>query len=161
MDASWDKEREMIEGQQLKRSGREEAGSDRVKVTWTRWAFTENHFRKIPDAKKVANIFRIFLEFSHTKTCFSDLVYWDAYLGCFSYSSFQSLSCAWLFATPWITPRQASLSITNSRSSLKLMSIKSVMPSSYLILFHPLLLCPNPSQHQSLQNIAVITLHAE
>ena len=54
----------------------------------------------------------------------------------------QSLSCVWLFATPWIAARQASLSITNSRSSLRLMSIKSVMPSSHLILCHPLLLLP-------------------
>ena len=55
-------------------------------------------------------------------------------------SSVQSLSSGWLFATPWITARQASLSITNSWSLLKLMSIESVMPSSYLILCHPLLL---------------------
>ena len=52
----------------------------------------------------------------------------------------QSLSRLRLFATPWITARQASLSITNSRSSLRLMSIKSVMPSSHLILCCPLLL---------------------
>ena len=58
------------------------------------------------------------------------------------FSSVQSLSRVWLFATPWITERQASLSITNSRSSLKLMSIESVMPSSHLILCHPLLLLP-------------------
>ena len=58
------------------------------------------------------------------------------------FSSVQSLSCVWLFVTPWITARQASPSITNSRSSLKLTSIKSVMPSSYLILCHPLLLLP-------------------
>ena len=45
-------------------------------------------------------------------------------------------------ATPWITARQASLSITNSQSSLKLMSIESVMPSSHLILCRPLLLLP-------------------
>ena len=57
-------------------------------------------------------------------------------------SSVQSLSCIRLFATPWIAARQASLSITNSRSSLKLMSIKSVMPSSHLILCRPLLLLP-------------------
>jgi len=57
-------------------------------------------------------------------------------------SSVQSLSCVWLFATSWITARQASLSITNSRSSLKLMSIKLVMPSSHLILCRPLLLLP-------------------
>ena len=58
------------------------------------------------------------------------------------FSSVQSLSRVWLFATPWITACQASLSITNSQSSLKLMSIESVMPSSHLILCHPLLLLP-------------------
>ena len=57
--------------------------------------------------------------------------------------SVQSLSRVRLFGTPWITARQASLSITNSRSSHKPMSIKSVMPSSYLILCHPLLLPPS------------------
>ena len=60
----------------------------------------------------------------------------------YQFSSFQSLSCVQLFATPWITACQASLSITNSRSLLKLMSIESVMPSSHLILSHPLLLLP-------------------
>ena len=60
----------------------------------------------------------------------------------FQLSSVQSLSTVWLFATPWITARQASLSITNSRSLLKLMSIKWVMPSSHLILCFPLLLLP-------------------
>ena len=58
------------------------------------------------------------------------------------FSSVQSLSRVRLFATPWIAARQASLSITNSRSSLKLMSIKSVMPSSHLILCRPLPLLP-------------------
>ena len=54
----------------------------------------------------------------------------------------QSLSRVRLFATPWIAARQASLSITNSRSSLRLTPIESVMPSSYLILCRPLLLLP-------------------
>ena len=54
--------------------------------------------------------------------------------------SVQSLSRVRLFVTPWIAACQAFLSITNSRSSLKLMSIESVMPSSHLILCHPLLL---------------------
>ena len=58
------------------------------------------------------------------------------------FSSVQSLSRVWLFATPWITARQASLSIINSWSSLKLMSIESGMPSSHLILYHSLLLLP-------------------
>ena len=58
------------------------------------------------------------------------------------YSSVQSLSRVRLFATSWITARQTSLSITNCRSSPKLMSIESVIPSSHLILCHPLLLLP-------------------
>ena len=56
-------------------------------------------------------------------------------------SSVQLLSCVRLFATPWITAHQASLSITNSWSSLRLTSIELVMPSSHLILYHPLLHC--------------------
>ena len=59
------------------------------------------------------------------------------------FSSVQLLSRVWLFATPWIAAHQASLSITNSRNLPKLMSIESVMPSSHLILFHPLLLLPS------------------
>ena len=60
----------------------------------------------------------------------------------FQFSSVQSLCHVRLFATPWIAGRQASLSITNSRSSLRLTSIESVMPSSHLILGRPLLLLP-------------------
>ena len=59
------------------------------------------------------------------------------------FSSVQSLSRVRLFATPWIAARQASLSITNSQSSLRLTSIESVMPSSHLILGRPLLLLPS------------------
>ena len=55
------------------------------------------------------------------------------------FSSVQSLSCVRLFVTPWTAACQASLSITNSRSLFKLMSIKSMMPSNHLILCHPLL----------------------
>ena len=58
------------------------------------------------------------------------------------FSSVQSLSCVRLFATPWTAACQASLSITNSQSLLKLMSIESVMPSNHLIFCHPLLLLP-------------------
>ena len=58
------------------------------------------------------------------------------------FSSVQSLSTVQLFETPWVPACQASLSITNSRSSLRLTSIESVMPSSHLILCHPLLLLP-------------------
>ena len=58
------------------------------------------------------------------------------------FRSVQSLNCVWLFATPWTAARQASLSITNSQSLLKLMSIESVMSSNQLILCRPLLLLP-------------------
>ena len=64
------------------------------------------------------------------------------HLGKLAFSSVQSLSRVQLFVTPWITARQASLSITNSRSSLRLTSIESLMPSNHLILCHPLLLLP-------------------
>ena len=56
-----------------------------------------------------------------------------------NFSSVQLLSCVQLFATPWTAERQASLSITNSQSLLKLISIESVMPSNHLILCCPLL----------------------
>ena len=59
------------------------------------------------------------------------------------FSSVQSLSCVQLFATPWTAELQASLSITNSQSLLKLMSIESVTPTNHLILCHPLLLLPS------------------
>ena len=64
-------------------------------------------------------------------------------------SSVQSLSHVWLFATPWIASRQASLSITNSRSPPKPMSIESVMPSNHIILCH--LLLPLPSVFPSIR----------
>ena len=70
----------------------------------------------------------------------------------------QSLSCVRLFATPWIAARQASLSITNSRSSLRFTSIESMMPSSHLILCHSLLLLPpTPSSIRVFSNES--TLH--
>ena len=59
------------------------------------------------------------------------------------FSSVQSLSRVWLFATPWTTAHQASQSITNSQSSPKPISIESVMSSNHLILCHPLLLLPS------------------
>ena len=59
------------------------------------------------------------------------------------FSLVQSLSHVWLFATPWTAARQASLSITNSQSLPKPMSIESVMPSNHLILCRPLLLLPS------------------
>ena len=83
---------------------------------------------------------------SHCASLFIALVVEDVILLVFrsfsSISSVQLVSRVRLFATPWITAFQASLSITNSRSSLKLTSIESVMPSSHLILCRPLLLLP-------------------
>ena len=74
-----------------------------------------------------------------------DLFPWDTLLrlDTLTFSSVQSLSCVWFFATTWIVACQASLSIINSRSLLKLISIESVMPSNHLILCCPLLLLPS------------------
>ena len=74
-------------------------------------------------------------------------------------SSVQSLSRVRLFATPWITAYHASLSIINSRSLLKLMSIKSVMPSSHLILGRPLfLLLPIPPSYRVFSNESTLRM---
>ena len=73
------------------------------------------------------------------------------------FQSVQLLSRVLLFATPWTATRQASLSITNSRSSLRLMSIESVMPSSHLILCHPLLFLPQiPSSIRAFSNESIL-----
>ena len=78
----------------------------------------------------------------YNKSIFDLLPLFPALNSSVQFSSVQSFSHVWLFATPWITACHASLSITNSQSLLKLMSIESVMPSSHLILCHPLLLLP-------------------
>ena len=65
------------------------------------------------------------------------------YITIINISSVQLLSCVWLSATPWTAAWQASLSITNSQSLLKLMSIELLMPSNHLILCRPLLLPPS------------------
>ena len=86
---------------------------------------------------------KIFLLGIFMQWSFYDILTWYKFVQeMFQFSSVQSLSRVRLFATPWITARQASLSITNSRSSPRLTSIESVMPSSHLILCHPLLLLP-------------------
>ena len=73
--------------------------------------------------------------------------------------SVQLLSRVWLFATPWITARKASLSITNSWSSLKFTSIESVIPSSHLILCHPfLLLLPIPPSIRVFSNESTLRM---
>ena len=74
---------------------------------------------------------------------YSRSLIWHTKRAVIEFSSVQSLSHVQLFATPGTTASQASLSITNSWSLLKLMSIESVMPSNYLILCRPLLLPPS------------------
>ena len=74
------------------------------------------------------------------------------------FSSVQSLSRVQLFATPWIAARHASLSITNSRSSLRLTSIESVMPSSHLILCCLLLLPPIPPSIRVFSNESTLRM---
>ena len=95
----------------------------------------------------------------HCFHCFCIYLPWSNGTGCHQIKSDQSLSCFQLFATPWIAVRQASLSITNSRSSLRLMSIESVMPSSHLILCHPLLLLPpNPPSIRVFSNDSTLRM---
>ena len=88
--------------------------------------------------KKCLLFFPQALSLTHSHT--SSHVFLIATLGDgYQFSSAESLSHVWLFAIPWTAARQASLSITNSWSLLKLMSTESVMPSNHLILSHPLL----------------------
>ena len=75
-----------------------------------------------------------------------------------TFSSVQSLSCVGLFATPGPAARQASLSITNSWSLLKLMCIKLVMPSNHLILSHPLLIPPSIFSIRVFSNESVLPI---
>ena len=80
----------------------------------------------------------------------------------YQFSSVQSLSCVQLFVTPWIAALQAGLSITNPRSSLKLTSIESVMPSSHLILCRPLLfLPPIPPSIKVFPNESTLCMHRD
>ena len=83
---------------------------------------------------------------------------WDKSRLIMVFSSVPLLSCVRLFATPWIAARQASLSITNSRSSLRLTSIESVMPTSNLILCRPLLLPPIPPNIKVFSNESTLRM---
>ena len=83
------------------------------------------------------------IEISEFNRLIAWLLSFKSYESCQGFSSVKLLSHVWLFVTPWIAAHQASLSITNSWSLLKLMSIESVMPSSHLILCRPLLLLPS------------------
>ena len=86
--------------------------------------------------------FRVLTTLLLSATVYSHLLT-KSVCGFLSFSSVQSLSHLWLFATPWTAARQAFLSITNSQSPPKPMSIVSVMPSNHLVLCHPLLLLPS------------------
>ena len=82
------------------------------------------------------------------KSCYLEFIqtFWKSNIHLWYFvtlSSVQSVSHVWLFATPWTAAHQASLSIINCQSLPKLMSTESVMPSSHLILCHPLLLLPS------------------
>ena len=84
----------------------------------------------------------IFVVIKNNTKCFTFILFVKIFL-IWSFSSVQLFSHVWLFATPWTASHQASLSITNSQRLLKHMSIKSVMPSNHIILYHPLLLLPS------------------
>ena len=97
----------------------------------SRWNLVISVLKLFAKLKKIKGIYL-------TATFFVVLVYSYGYI---QFSSVQPLSRVWLLANPWIAAHQASLSINNSRSSPKLMSIESVMPSNHLILWHPVLSC--------------------
>ena len=84
------------------------------------------------------NIYFCFIDYAKAFDCVDHNKLWKI----LQFSSVQLLNRVRLFATPWFAGRQASLSITNSQSSLRLTSIESVIPSSYLILCRPLILLP-------------------
>ena len=96
-------------------------------------------FKWVSSSHEVAKVLELQLQHQSFQWIFRTDFLWDSV----QFSSVQSLSRIWLFATPWIAARQASLSITISWSSLRLTSIESVMPSSHLILYCPLLLLPS------------------
>ena len=98
--------------------------------------FTQMNWKLTSTTKTYTCTFMVTL-FIITKFESHKIVFW------YQFSSVQSLSCVWLFATPWTATHHTSLSITNSQSLLKLMSIESVMLSNHLILCHPLLLLPS------------------
>ena len=119
-------------------------------VDWT-WATAvkAQNLKPLPPKKPLKIFLKDIFKISHKNT--HEIIWGLEVAGCktafrwlqlHQFSSVQSLSCVRLFATPWIATCQASLSITNSWSSLRFMSMESVMPSSQLILCRPLLLLP-------------------
>ena len=131
------------------------------------WVLTNVWFTiTVPCGSHFTTLISMFKYYSNSSNCFTILWYycysfsscscffffpsvlvwltWDfRSFSFYQFGSVQLLSRVWLFVTPWTAAYQASLSITNSWSLLKLMSIASVMPSNHLILCHPLLLQPS------------------
>ena len=105
-------------------------------------SFVENQPLRLMALEELDAFYTLFLEWDKHVIVIKDWKSVHAFqVGSVQFSSVQSLSRVWL-VTPWIAAHQASLSITNFWSSLKLMSIKSVMPSSHLFLCRPLFLLP-------------------
>ena len=117
-------------------------GIDKNRMSFSRTRSQDLTFRSLPHTHKIYIYHGIWHNILMQQILFSWK--WDIFLRCVNilskFSSGQSLSRVWLFAAPWTAARQASLSITNSRSPPKLMSIELVMPSNYLIFCCPLLL---------------------
>ena len=106
-------------------------------------SFVENQPLRLMALEELDAFYILFLEWDQHVIVIKDWKSVHAFqVGSAQFSSVQPLSRVRLFATPWTEAGQAFLSITNSRSSLKLTSIKLVMPSSHLILCRPLLLLP-------------------
>ena len=97
---------------------------------------------KVSRVLKLCSTALLIIEISEFNRLIAWLVSFKVYESCQGFSSVQSLSRVQLFVIPWIAGHQASLSIASSRSSLRLTTIESVMPSSHLILCRPLLLLP-------------------
>jgi len=112
-----------------------------INIAWDHHLFnhTQNHIKWVLEYK-IRELKPVFYSGVIEEFCF--VVFVLSQRIWYQFSSVQSLSRVWLFATPWIAARQTSLSITNSQSSLRLTSIESMSPSSHLILCRPLLLLP-------------------
>ena len=113
---------------------------------------------KIPTRRQRTSIFELLSVSKWKLTKVSTINNIINIVGKIFYSSVQSLSCVWLFATLWITACQASISITSSQSLLKFISIESMIPSNHLILCHPfssfLQSCPASGSFQKSQLFA-------
>ena len=122
--------------------------NQRWPAQWLDWEEAPKHFPKPSLHPKGPGHYLIFCCWSDTlqlSESWWNHYIWEACLANWSvqFSSVQSISHVRLFVTPWIAACPASLSITNSRSLLKLMSIELVMPPKHLVLCHPLLLMPS------------------